>query len=138
MTKKVKECLSKFFEMFKWFVNTFNLRKDFETSSKLVVFCELCTSLTSIKVNCLLAISLREEFDIMVIFPKYSPFYEFFYKMIGIKKFIYLNQSLSNKEMSNVDKIWGVLKSKKNILNYSYESIRVGKFIGSKILRENE
>ena len=57
----------------------------------------------------------KEEFDIMVIFPKYSPFYEFFYKMIGIKKFIYLNQSLSNKEISNVDKIWGMLKSKKNI-----------------------
>lgn len=136
--KKIKVYFLKFFEMFKWFVNTFNLRKDCEISNKLVVFSELCTSLTSIKVNCLLAISLREEFDIMVIFPKYSPFYEFFYKMIGIKKFIYLNQSLSNKEISNVDKIWGVLKSKKNILNYSYESIRVGKFIGSKILRENE
>ena len=32
----------------------------------------------------------------------------------------------------------GCVKTKKNILNYSYESIRVGKFIGSKILRENE
>ena len=111
--KKIKVYFLKFFEMFKWFVNTFNLRKDFETSSKLVVFCELCTSLTSIKVNCLLAISLREEFDIMVIFPKYSPFYEFFYKMIGIKKFIYLNQSLSNKKITNVDSIWDVLKQKK-------------------------
>ena len=135
---KIKVYFLKLFEMFKWFLNTFSLKKDFKSSDKLVVFSELCTSLTSIKVNCLLAITLKGKFDIIVIFPKYSPFYEFFYKMIGIKRFIYLNQPLSNLNQKKIDKTWNLLDLKKNLLNYTYESVRVGKFIGSRILRDNK
>ena len=76
----IKVYFLKLYEMFRWFLNTFSLTKDFKSSDKLVVFSELCSSLTSIKVNCLLAITLKQKFDIIVIFPKYSPFYEFFYK----------------------------------------------------------
>ena len=95
---RIKVFFLKLFEMFIWTINTYDLKKKIKEKKKSIVFLELVTSLTTIKVNCLLATALKNKFKIIVILNHYSPFYEYFYRKVGISNFIYLDQSLEKKK----------------------------------------
>ncbi len=135
---RIKVFFLKLFEMFIWTINTYNLKKKIKEKKKSIVFVELATSLTTIKVNCLLATALKKKFKIIVILNHYSPFYEYFYKKVGISNFIYLDQSLDKTKNKKVSILLEKLKSTRNFLNFSFEQIRIGKFIASRILREEQ
>ena len=57
---------------------------------------------------------------------------------VGVLNFIYLNQSLDKKKIKKVLLLLKNLTSTSNFLNFSFESIRIGKFIASRILREEQ
>ena len=135
---RIKILFLKLFEMFMWKINTNDLKIKFEEKKKSIIFIELATSLTTIKVNCLLATALKKKFKIIVVFNRYSPFYEYFYKKVGISNFLYLDQSLDKKKNKKVSLLLKKIKSTSNFLNFSFELIRVGKFIASRILREEQ
>ena len=128
---RIKVFFLKLFEMFVWTINTHDLKKKLKKKINSF-FLELVTSLTTIKVNCLLATTLKKKFKIIVILNHYSPFYEYFYRKVGISNFIYLDQSLDQKKIKKVSLLLEKLKSTSNFLNFSFESIRIGKFIASK------
>ena len=58
---RIKILFLKLFEMFMWKINTNDLKIKFEEKKKSIIFIELATSLTTIKVNCLLATALKKK-----------------------------------------------------------------------------
>tara|TARA_B100000579_G_scaffold400955_1_gene383037 strand:- start:632 stop:2200 length:1569 start_codon:yes stop_codon:yes gene_type:complete len=135
--KKTKVFFIKIYEIIRWIIITFRHQKKKNFLKKQIIFVELCTSLTTIKVNCLLALSLSKNFNLKVIFPSKSLFYESFYRAIGIKNFIYLDQPIDSKIKKKITNLWDKIRTSKEFLDFEYESIRSGKFIASKILRES-
>ena len=72
-----------------WTIYTNGLNKKFKDKKKSIVFVELATSLTTIKVNCLLAAALKKRFKIIVVLNQYYPFYEYFYKSWCFKFYLF-------------------------------------------------
>ena len=134
--KNFKVFALKIFELIKWYLATRNFEKIHKKTDKNVLFVELCTSLLTIKINCLFSLALKKKFNIYVLFPQKSKFYEFLYRMVGVENFIYLDDKIDLKEKCSF--LFKKNYNSSNFLNFKYELISVGKYVASKYLMINK
>ena len=59
--KNFKVFALKIFELIKWYLATRNFEKIHKKTDKNVLFVELCTSLLTIKINCLFSLALKKK-----------------------------------------------------------------------------
>ena len=87
------------YEIFLWFYKTIKLKNNNKNFFKgNYFFCEIVSSTITVKVNCLLSLALMsKDYDIYVVFQKKSLFYELFYRCVGVKKFIYIDNFKKKK-----------------------------------------
>lgn len=134
--KSFKVYILKIFEITKWYLDTRKFEKLNKKTDKNVMFVELCSSLLTIKINCLFSLAFKKKFNIYVLFPHKSKFYEFFYRIIGVKNFIYLDGKIDLKKKCNF--LFKKNYNTSSFLNFKYESISVGKYVASKYLMINK
>ena len=128
------------YELCLWFYKTIKLKNNNKNFFKgNYFFCEIVSSTITVKVNCLLSLALMsKDYDIYVVFQKKSLFYELFYRCVGVKNFIYID-NLKKKNINKFTyKILKKLNKKKAFINFKYKSIDVGRFIASKVLRDEK
>ena len=123
-----------------WYFKTSKIRNTKSIyKNKTLIISEVTTSLATVKVNCILAKCLESVgYKIIIIFRHKQIFYELYYKLLNINKFYYLDRYPSSHQSKMVKKILETANHADNFINCEIDGINVGKWIASRIVREEK
>lgn len=127
-------------DLIKWYFRTEKLRiKGNFLFDKTLIISELNTSLATIKVNAIYASCLKKKgYKAFIIFKSKQFLYEQYYRCVGVYSFIYLDTRPTSEKSNMVNKILKQSNSSENFLKFNLNGINIGKWIASRIVREQK